>query len=234
MRTAIIPLTAALVLLAGCEVDSGPILTGTATVEAGKADTVRAEIRMGAGDLQVEGGSSRLLDATFRYSQSAGRPVVHYDVMGGRGLLTVESPQDGSTRGKNAKNEWALRMGTELPLDLSVRLGAGDSRLDVSQLALRSADVNMGAGNLTFNMANRYTQEVNVQINGGVGEAHIRLPKETGAVVDAAGGIGSVQANGLTKRDDGKYYNAAWAADNPAVHMKVRGGVGDIVLNIGE
>ncbi|HVW07265.1 MAG TPA: toast rack family protein [Bryobacteraceae bacterium] len=230
MRTVLIPLTAVVVLLAGCSEDSGPILTGTATVEAGKADTVRTEIRMNAGELQLEGGASRLLDATFRYSQNAGRPVVHYDVMGGRGLLTVESPENGSTRGRNATNEWTLRMGSDLPLDLSVHLGAGESRLDVSQLALRSAEVNMGAGNMTFNMANRYTQDVNVQINGGVGEAHIRLPKETGAVVDATGGIGSVQADGLTKRGDGKYYNAAYADDKPAVHMKVRGGVGDIIL----
>jgi hypothetical protein len=125
-------------------------------------------------------------------------------------------------------------MSSGAPLDLSVSLGAGESHLDLSQISLRAAEVNMGAGNMTFTMADRYTKDIDVRINGGVGEAHIRLPRETGAVVEATGGIGGVEAHGLTKRDDGRYYNAAWADDTPAVHMTVRGGVGNIVLNVGE
>jgi hypothetical protein len=230
MRIALLSVTAALVFTAACSVDPGAVLTGTSAVELGKADTVRAEIHMSAGELWIEGGASRLLDANFRYSERVGRPSVHYDVMGGRGVLTIESPESSSGLKGNAKNEWRLRMSSEAPLDLSVGLGAGESHLDLSQITLRAAEVNMGAGNMTFSMADRYTQDVNVQINGGVGEAHIRLPRETGAVVDAAGGIGSVQAGSLTKRDDGKYYNASYADDKPAVHMKVRGGVGDIVF----
>jgi hypothetical protein len=229
MRTALLPVTAALVLIAGCTVDPGPVQTGTAAVEVGNADTVRAEIRMNAGELWAEGGASRLLDATFRYSERVGRPAVHYDVTGGRGLLTIESPHTGGLKG-NATNEWRLRMNSTVPLDLSLHLGAGESHLDLSQVKLRGAEVNIGAGNMTFNMADRYTQDINVQINGGVGEAHIRLPRESGAVVDATGGIGSIQAGNLTKRDDGRYYNSAYADDKPAVHMKVRGGVGDIVF----
>jgi len=230
MRLALLSATAALVFTAACSVDPGPVQTGTTAVEVGKADTVRAEIRMNAGELWAEGGASRLLDATFRYSERVGRPAVHYDVMGARGVLTVESPQNAGGMKGNATNEWRLRMSSEVPLDLSVRLGAGESHLDLSQITLRAAEVNMGAGNMTFRMADRYSQDVNVQINGGVGEAHLRLPRETGAVVDAAGGIGSVQAGSLTKRGDGKYYNSAYADDKPAVHMKVRGGVGDIVF----
>jgi len=229
MRTVLLCVTAGLVFIVGCTVDPGPVQTGTAAVEVGNADTVRAEIRMSAGELWAEGGAARLLDATFRYSERVGRPAVHYNVTGGRGLLTIESPESGGLKG-NATNEWRLRMNSGIPLDLSLRLGAGESHLDLSQVKLRAAEVNIGAGNMTFNMADRYTQDINVQINGGVGEAHIRLPRETGAVVDATGGIGSIQAGNLTKRDDGKYYNSAYADDRPAVHMRVRGGIGDIVF----
>jgi hypothetical protein len=231
MRIALLSVTAALLLTVACSVDPGPVQTGNTAVEVGKADTARAEIHMNAGELWIEGGASRLLDATFRYSEHVGRPSVHYDVMGARGVLTVESPQSASGGMKgNATNEWRLRMSSEVPIELSVGLGAGESHLDLSQITIRAAEVNMGAGNMTFSMADRYTQDVNVQINGGVGEAHIRLPHETGAVVDATGGIGSIQAANLTKRGDGKYYNSAYADDKPAVHMKVRGGVGDIVF----
>jgi hypothetical protein len=229
MRTVLLCVAAGLVFIAGCTIDPGPVQTGTSAVELGNADTVRAEIRMSAGELWAEGGASRLLDATFRYSERVGRPAVHYNVTGGRGLLTIESPESDGLKG-NATNEWRLRMDSAVPLDLSLRLGAGESHLDLSQIRLRAAEVNIGAGNMTFTMADRYTQDVDVQIHGGVGEAHIRLPRESGVVVDATGGIGSIQAGSLTKRDDGKYYNSAYADDQPAVHMRVRGGIGDIVF----
>ncbi|HEU5020839.1 MAG TPA: toast rack family protein, partial [Bryobacteraceae bacterium] len=137
MRIALVSVAAALVFTAACAVDTGAILTGTAAVELGKADTVRAEIHMSAGELWIEGGSSRLLDANFRYSERVGRPSVHYDAMGGRGVLTIESPEKDGLKG-NAKNEWRLRMSSGAPLDLSVSLGAGESHLDLSQITLRA------------------------------------------------------------------------------------------------
>lgn len=226
---------AAALISSGCgsSADAGPTQTASEQVDAGKADTVTAEIRMSAGTLKIEGGAPNLLSADFRYSESIGRPVVAYDVAGAHGRLVVHSASGGRTNG-NAVHEWNLRLGNAVPLDLSVGLGAGESHLDVAQLALRSLEVNMGAGEMTLDMAGKYMKDVTVQVNGGVGEAKIRLPKATGAVVDAAGGIGGVSAHGLTKRDDGKYYNDAYADDKPAVRMKVRGGVGDINLTVGD
>ena len=94
-------------------------------------------------------------------------------------------------------------------------------------------EVQIGAGELLLNLAGRYTKDVTVQVNGGVGEARIRLPKSVGAIVDAKGGIGSISAQGLTQRD-GKYYNDAYADGKPAVRMEVRGGVGEIKLSVEE
>jgi hypothetical protein len=230
MRIQLIAVTA--IFAMACSIDPGPTLTASENIEAGKADSVRAEIHMNGGNLEVQGGASSLLNADFRFSERIGRPVVRYDVTGGHGLLTVESPRGGAR--SNGKNEWTLRMSSGVPLDLSVGLGAGESHLDVSHLALRSMDVNIGAGEMNLNIAGRYSKDVNVEINGGVGEARIRLPRDMGAVVEASGGIGGVTADDLTKREDGKYYNAAWSDDKPAVRMRVRGGVGDIHLSLGD
>jgi hypothetical protein len=223
---------ALLLITAGCNVDAGPTQTAAEQVDTGKAEYVRAEIRMGAGTLRVEGGAPKLLDASFRYSERAGRPTVRYDVAGGRGLLYVESPKSGSSGGKTV-NEWDLKMGPEVPLEMAVSLGAGESKLDLSQLQLRSVEVNIGAGEVDLNMTGNYKKDVTVQVKGGVGEARIRLPKDMGAVVEATGGIGGVSTTGLTKRD-GKYYNDAYADGKPAIRMDVKGGVGDIILSVGE
>lgn len=222
-----------LLAISACHVvDSGPTQTSSQEIDAGAAESVRAEISMGAGTLKIEGGAPKLMSAQFRYSEQLGQPVVHYEVTGSQGHLTVESPKSSSSTG-NTVNEWDLRMGSGVPLDLKLALGAGESTFDLSRISLRSLEVNMGAGEMDLNMAGRYTKDVTVELNGGVGEARIRLPRDTGAVVQVEGGLGGVSAKGLTKRD-GKYYNDAFSADKPAVRMNVHGGIGNVSLSVGE
>jgi hypothetical protein len=171
------------------------------------------------------------MSGSFRYSERLGRPVVRYEVTGVNGRLTVEPAKESSSGGK--VNVWDLRMGSEVPLAMTVTLGAGESTLDMSRIALRSMEVDMGVGEMVLNVAGKYPRDVTVEVNGGVGEARIQLPSAMGAVVDATGGIGGITTNGLTKRD-GKYYNDAYAEGKPAVRMEVHGGVGDIKLSVGE
>jgi hypothetical protein len=221
---------ALLLAVAGCQVDSGPVQTSSEQIDAGKAESVTAEINMSAGELHIESGSATLMSGSFRYSERVGRPAVRYDVTGAHGRLTVESPKNGSSSGKTV-NTWDLKMGSEVPLDMNISLGAGESNLDMSQLPVRSMEVNMGAGEMVLNMAGKYKRDVTVQVSGGVGEARIQLPKDVGVEVNATGGIGSVSTQGLTRRD-GKYYNAAYEEGKPAVRMDVQGGIGNITLNV--
>lgn len=217
----------------GCNLvnsDPGPTKTEEHEIDAGTAETVRAEIRMGAGELHLQGGGTKLLAGSFRYSERIGQPTVRYEVTGSRGLLSVESPKNASLIGKMV-NEWTLRMGSQAPLEMNVKLGGGTASLDVSTLPLRSIEVEMGAGEMKLNLAGKYTNDVTVLIKGGAGNTEIRLPKDMGAVVDAKLGIGSIDTKGLTKRE-GKYYNQAYAEGKPAVQVEVRGGVGDIALNV--
>ena len=218
---------------AGCNVltsDPGPTQTAKEEVDAGKAESVRAEIHMGAGELHLNGGGEKLMAASFRYSEAIGRPAVRYNLTDSRGRLTVESPKEGSSTGKTV-NEWNLRLGGQVPLEANVTVGAGKADLDMSGLSLRSLDLNMGAGELLLNLAGRYTNDVVVKVSSGVGEARIRLPKGMGVVVDASAGIGGVEARGLTQRD-GKYYNDAYTEGKPAIHVDVHGGVGAVVLSV--
>jgi len=219
-------------LVAGCNaVDPGPTQTASEDIDGGKAETVHADIRMGAGELHIEGGATNLMTGSFRYSERVGRPTVRYEVTGASGRLTVESPKSGSS-GNKTINIWDLKMGSAAPLEMNVSLGAGQSNLDMSQLPLRSLEVDMGAGEMVLNVAGKYARDITVEVNGGVGEARIKLPSGMGAVVDATGGIGSIETTGLSKRD-GKYYNDAYADGKPAVHMQVQGGVGNIILSVG-
>jgi predicted membrane protein len=66
-------------------------------------------------------------------------------------------------------------------------------------------------------------------VEGGVGSAMIRLPRDVGVRVNASGGIGSVNADGF-RRDGDSYENDAYGKTASSIDMTVHGGIGEIDL----
>jgi hypothetical protein len=220
-----------LLALTACHVsmdmdDNMPVKTETRSVDRGKAEFVRVEINMGAGELKVKGGAAKLLDAEFR---SAHPPDVTYNANGSRGALEIRSPKQTHWGSRGGDNTWKLNFDSQTPIDMVVHLGAGETDLDLSNVALRSLEVHMGVGELRLNLDGDYKRDVDVDVQGGVGRAEIRLPRKIGSQVDAKGGLGSLNTKGL-KKDGEHYVNAAYEKSTRQVRCKVRGGIGEIEL----
>lgn len=220
-----------LLALASCHMsmdmdDNTPVRTETRSVDRGKAEFVRVEIHMGAGELKVKGGAAKLLDAEFH---SAHPPEVTYNANGSRGTLEIRGPKQMHWKSHGGDNTWRLNFDSQTPIDMVVHLGAGETDLDLSNVALRSLEVHMGVGELRLNLDGEYQRDVDVNVQGGVGRAEIRLPRKMGAEVDAKGGLGSLNTKGL-KKDGGHYVNAAYEKSTKQVRCKVRGGIGEIEL----
>lgn len=218
--------------LAGCHVsmdmdDNTPVRTEKRSVARGNVELVRAVIHMGTGELRVKGGAAKFLDAEFR---SAYPPEVAYHVKGSRGVLEIQGPNKQGWSSRGGDNTWNLVFDNQTPLDLEVHLGAGETDLDLSGVALRSLEVHMGVGELKLNLDGDYKRDVEVDVQGGVGRAEIRLPRKIGALVDAKGGLGSLNTRGLKKEDSGRYVNAAYENSTRQVRCKVRGGIGEVEL----
>ena len=71
--------------------------------------------------------------------------------------------------------------------------------------------------------------DLDVTGKGGVGQATIRLPRDVGVRAHAAGGIGSVDAEGL-KKDGSDYTNEMWGKTPHKITLDVQGGIGSIEL----
>jgi len=221
---------AGLLFMIGCEIDMeprGPSQTETKSIELDKTELVTVDLRMGAGELTVRGGSSKLMDAEFQYNRLVTKPQVHYDASGFRGRLSVEEPR-GTHRG-TSHYRWDLRFNDEKPIDLNVDFGAGNGRLDIGSMALRSVSVNMGVGSLLLDLRGTVRNDYTVRVHGGVGEATVYLPAETGIEATATGGIGGINARGLHKRD-GRYTNDAYGHAKTTVRLDIQGGIGTINL----
>lgn len=217
-----------LVPLAACYVaPAGPVRNETRTVELEKAEMVRVDVNMAAGELRMGGGAKNLLDAQFHTNLPA--PEVRYNETGFRGRLHVQQRGGGPTIG-NVENNWDLRLNNDVALDLEVALGAGESDLDFSSLSLRGVDIRMGAGELKVDLTGDYKKSFEVRIRGGVGEANIRLPSKVGVMVNARGGLGGIGIRGSLRRRGDSYVNDAYEKSKITVQVDVRGGIGAINL----
>jgi hypothetical protein len=202
--------------------------SATQTVQLNGATAVTANLNFPAGQINVKGGASELLDADFRYNSNP--PTVDYTVDSGRGQLSLKENDPDHIYFGNDNNQWDLMFNDVVPLDLTLQMGAGQSNLDVADLNLTHLEIHIGAGQVTLDLAGPRKQNLSADIQGGVGQARIRLPKDVGVRARASGGIGSINVHGLRKQGD-QYVNDAYGKTPTSIDLEVHGGVGEIDLD---
>src|SRR5260370_20875872 len=116
---------------------AGPEQHESRSVDLDKSERVRVELKMPVGELDVRGGAGKLLDADFTYNVAAWKPDIRYSSARAAGDLIIE-PHDPTSSSGNTKNHWDLRFNDNVPLDLRVEFGAGEGRLTLGSLSLRS------------------------------------------------------------------------------------------------
>ena len=207
---------------------SGDLQHQSRTVDAQGAKSVHVSLETSAGEFDISGGSSHLLDADFNYSGSYETPRVDYNVADGVGHLSI-SQDDGSTHFNAAHNQWNLRFSSEVPLELKVEMGAGRGQLHLRDMPVTRLEMSMGAGQADLDLTGDRKNDLVADLEGGVGQVTIRLPRKVGVVARASGGIGSVEAHGLRHEGD-EYTNEAYGKTPATIHLTVQGGVGQISL----
>jgi hypothetical protein len=221
---------AAALSLAGCE-DMGNLTSDSKTVEAAGAEAVEMNLRMGAGELRVSGGAQALMEAEFTHRTRHQPPEVDYRVAGTRGFLAVRQRRGGGIFTGNSRNEWDIRLNSKMPTDLKIDLGAGESRLDLAQIDLRSLTVDMGVGEMRLDISGHHDRDLDISIDGGIGSGTIYLPREVGVRVRVDGGIGSVDAHGFHKESH-VYTNDAYGKSPVTIDISIEAGIGSIDLRL--
>jgi len=230
----------------------GELQTKTETIELGDAESVTVEIDMGAGELDVSGGASELLEATFTYNVEELNPeatfsnnnlfVQHADIKGGIGSFFDLDEY---------RNEWDLQFNEDVPIEMHIDIGAGRSNLNLGNLALTRLDVNTGAGDVnldlsgsqlligldydmgagasTIDLSGDWQADLNGTIRGGLGDLTLRLPSDVGVRIDIDTGVGKVNTSGLAK--EGSFYtNDAYGESDISLNINIDAGVGNIDL----
>ncbi len=223
----------AALLLAGCgsQARVGALQTESQSVELGDAKSVRVEINLGAGDLKLTGGAEKLLEADFTYNVARLKPEVEYT----DGTLVVRQPEVNGLPALQGitdfRNEWGLRLYDQVPMDLSVDVGAGSSDLQLAGLSLTGLDVSLGAGIYTLDLSGDWARNLDVTIDTGAANLTVRLPRDVGVRVKVEPGPHTIEATGLTKDGD-VYTNAAYGVSEVTMQVNLQAGIGQINLDV--
>ena len=117
-------------------------------------------------------------------------------------------------------NDWHMRLANDVPMELKIEMGAGQGNLRLGSLLLTKLEVEMGAGQATVDLTGDWKKDLDGKIEGGVGTATIRLPKNVGVRVHAEGGIGSINVQGLRREGDA-YVNDAYDKSPVTLRLNV-------------
>jgi N-terminal domain of toast_rack, DUF2154 len=209
----------------------GETRTDTQAVELGSASEVKVLIQMGAGELSVAGNADNLMDANFRYNVDELQPRVNYSENGSHGDLVVDHQDEDPSIpvGGSLVNEWDLHLSSEVPIDLTIEIGAGESELDLHLLDLTGLRIDSGAGVTNVDLSGSLDHDLDVTIIGGVGEITVKLPGEMGVRVSADTGIGGLTNAGLVQDGD-DYVNAVYESAPHTLNLDIQAGVGSINL----
>lgn len=180
-----------------------------------------ASLRVGAledGDELIAGviqpGRNQTLDQDI--SQEGGRIVVRLGVQGGPVIFT----------GNATRLLWDLGLNPDVPLDLDVDLGVGETDLDLSGLELESLSLDFGVGDASVILP--AVGEYQATIDGGIGQIEVILPQGLEARVRVDNGIAAVSLPDELSQNGEIYTTGGYANAENRVDLDVSQGIGNV------
>ena len=216
--------------------DSSSAVTGDTKVENNNikledgVKTIRTELSMGVGMLNVKGGSSGAVDAEFTYNVPSWKPEVTSSKSGDAQNISIEQPKTKNFNdASNTKYTWNIKLNNNLLQDVTLNMGVGKGNVDLKDIKLKELDVKCGVGDITLDLAGNYANDVDVTVKGGVGKSVIYVPKNMGVKVKASKGLGRVRCSGLSGNEN-VYTNDNYGKNSNNIDISVESGIGDITI----
>jgi hypothetical protein len=195
------------------------------------AGSGEVRIVMGAGEISLQGDapSDTLLVATVFSKAPEWQPEFSSSLNTTRKSVTM---MDKGHKAKewvaiHSPNNWEIQLNDRVPLDLTVNVGAGDSRLRLGSLNLTSLTVDNGAGDTEIDLEGYRGGRFDARIMNGVGDITLRVPKNSNSRVILHHGVGDVTSNGFEQHDE-SYTTPGFSPLLPTSEILVKQGVGSI------
>lgn len=163
------------------------------SVERQSATSLSLDVNGGAGRFRVSGGSTALVEA---HSASADLRLRRTDLVAqsASAHADVRIDQVGNHRVGGATIDVETRIASDIPTDLTVNGGAGEFAIDLSDVKITSAELNVGAATLTLTLP-KPTGTVNIDVNAGASSVVVEVPDGVEARVTTTGFVVTLRSS---------------------------------------
>ncbi|HJW50081.1 MAG TPA: DUF5668 domain-containing protein [Candidatus Limnocylindria bacterium] len=181
--------------------DTGGVGQRDVSVERRSATSLSLDINGGAGRFRVSGGSTTLVEAHSPNEDLRLRRA-DFDKAGEHADVRIDHSGRGRVSGVTTEVE--ARVASNVPTDLELNGGAGEFLIDLSDVMVSSAELNVGAASVTLTLprptpataepTTKPTPEVRIEVNAGASNIIIDVPEGVEVRVTTTGALLSLRS----------------------------------------
>jgi hypothetical protein len=232
-------IVAGVLWLVGSGIISGPASPAEEISQSlGDATQARVVIAPAVGTLRVGSlpESNDLVAGTIR-PISGERVARDFRVEGETAILTLQSEGTFTAfspfaGGWGDQRGWDLELNPDVPLQLEISLGVGESRADLTSMQVSDLNVSMGVGQTTVILPAE--GRFQARIDGAIGQTVVLIPAGLEARVQIDTGIAGSQLPGNYRRQDDVYTSPGYAGADNRVDLEVSQAIGNISIRLFE
>ena len=202
------------------------------------ATSLSLDINGGAGRFRVSGGSTALVEA---HSANDDLRLRRSDVDKGGEHADVRIDQSGNRRVGGATVDVETRIASDVATELQVNGGAGEFVIDLSDVMISSAELNVGAASLTITLPKpslslapsgaKPTGNVSVEINAGASNITVHVPDGVEARVTTTGALLTLQSSNARLSTSGSSAETSgYASAQTRVTVRITAGASSVTI----
>lgn len=211
---------------------AGQAQTGSVEKDLSGLQEARATIEFGAGRLSVDSlpaASDRLVVVDYRSGTLGRAPRLTLQPQGRTGVLRLTG-EAGFRFGRTTEaDQWDVHLARSIPLDLTVRMGAADGNLDLTDLKARTLNLDVGASSSVVRFpAGAGTTRASV--NAGAASITLEIPPGVGARVVTDSGLTSIEAAPRFSKAGNVYISEDYQTAANRLEIQLKAGVSSVKI----
>lgn len=208
------------------------------TVERRSASSLSLEINGGAGRFSVSGGSTMLVE-THSPNEDLRLRRANFDKSGEHADVRIE--HTGSRRVGGVTANVDTRIASNVPTDLEINGGAGEFIIDLRDVTISSAEINVGAATLTLTLpkptlttaapGTKPVGEIKIELNAGASSIVIEVPDGVEARVTTTGALLTLRSSNPRVSASGNVAETSgYASSQQRVTVQVTAGASSVTV----
>jgi hypothetical protein len=172
--------------------------------------------------------TSALADGTLEYYESWGAPQQTVDRAGDQVTLHVSQTGNKSVNFPGGQGpDWNISLSKQVPLDLQVDAGVGETILNLRESKLTNLSLDAGVGSVEVTVPEQ-AGVTTARIKGGVGALKLTIPDGVEARINVDSGLGGVDVDSRFRKEGDVYVSEGYAGATNRVDLNLSVGVGGV------